>query len=74
MENNILGLYEHFKGMKYEVVGVARHSETLDELVIYKALYDHPEYGKDSVWVRPKEMFFETVTREGKTFPRFKKL
>lgn len=67
-----LGFYRHFKGNLYEVIGVARHSENPnDEFVVYKALYDHPEFGKDSLWVRPKAMFFETVTRDGKTFPRF---
>ena len=69
-----LGKYEHFKGKSYEVVGVARHSETLEELVVYKALYDHKEFGKNSLWVRPKKMFFENVTIEGKEVPRFKYL
>ena len=69
-----LGKYEHFKGKPYEVVGVARHSETLEELVVYKALYDSKDFGKNSLWVRPKKMFFENVTIEGKEVPRFKYL
>ena len=66
------GKYLHYKGNLYEVIGVARHSETLEELVVYKALYDVPEYGKNSLWVRPKKMFLETVDVDGKEIPRFK--
>ncbi|NTU73077.1 DUF1653 domain-containing protein [Candidatus Roizmanbacteria bacterium] len=66
-----LGIYRHFKGMLYEVIGVAHHSETLEEFVVYRALYDNKLYGKNSLWIRPKEMFFGEVTRDGKTFPRF---
>lgn len=60
-----LGKYKHYKGNFYEVIGVAKHSETKEDLVIYKALYD------DSLWVRPKKMFLETVNIEGKEVPRF---
>lgn len=60
------GRYRHFKGMEYEVLGVAKHSETLEELVVYRALY-----GEGGLWVRPAAMFLETVEREGKTLPRF---
>jgi len=66
-----LGRYEHYKGGQYEVIGLARHSETLEELVIYKALYDSEEFGKDALWVRPKDMFFENVTVGEKFVPRF---
>lgn len=59
------GKYRHFKGNEYEVLGVAKHSETQEELVIYKSLHD------GALWARPKAMFLETVTKEGKTFPRF---
>lgn len=62
-----LNLYRHFKGNKYRLVGVANDSETLEERVVYQALY-----GERKLWVRPKQMFFENVEREGKTFPRFK--
>lgn len=62
-----LGEYEHYKGDHYEVLGVARHSETREYLVVYRALYG--EYG---LWVRPYEMFIENVEKNGKTVPRFK--
>jgi hypothetical protein len=61
------GRYRHFKGNEYEVVGVARHSESLDEYVIYKPLYE----STSEYWIRPLAMFLETVERDGKTFPRF---
>lgn len=64
-----LGRYRHFKGNEYEVIHVARHSETLEEHVVYRALY-----GEGGVWVRPLSMFVEQVTRDGKTFPRFEKI
>ena len=61
-----LGRYRHFKGKEYEVLGVARHSETEEELVVYRALY-----GDFGLWVRPVSMWNETVERDGKTFRRF---
>ena len=66
METIKPGRYRHFKGMEYEVLGTARHSETLEEMVVYRALY-----GEGGLWVRPAYMWSETVTRDGKTFPRF---
>ncbi|MBD9253760.1 DUF1653 domain-containing protein [bacterium] len=60
------GRYRHFKGKEYEVLGVARHSETQEELVVYRALYS--DFG---LWVRPARMWNETVERDGKTFRRF---
>ncbi len=66
-----MGFYEHFKGKRYEVVGVARHSETLEPLVVYKALYAG-NYPEGSLWVRPLAMFQENVVREGKEIPRFR--
>ena len=65
-----LGKYKHYKGKLYEVIGVARHSETMEELVVYKALYES-EFGKNALWARPKAMFLETVTVDGKEVPRF---
>ena len=62
------GIYRHFKGGRYEVIGVAKHSETLEEMVVYRALY-----GDGGIWVRPLAMWNETVERDGKTFPRFQK-
>lgn len=66
MESIKPGRYRHFKGKEYEVLGVARHSETEEELVVYRALY-----GDFGLWVRPVSMWNETVERDGKTFLRF---
>lgn len=71
MENIRLGIYHHYKGNLYRVLGVARHSETLEEVVVYQALYESKEFGKDSLWVRPKKMFMGNVVVEGKEVPRF---
>lgn len=60
------GRYLHFKGNEYEVIGLARHSETQEEMVVYRALY-----GDFGLWVRPAQMWNETVERDGKTFRRF---
>ncbi len=61
------GRYRHFKGGEYEVLGVARHSETLQEFVVYRHLGD-----KDSgLWIRPKAMFLETIEQDGRRLPRF---
>ncbi len=67
-----LGKYEHYKGKQYEVIGLARHSETLEEFVIYKALYDSKEFGDNAFWIRPKLMFLENINIGGKEIPRFK--
>ncbi|HVA82822.1 MAG TPA: DUF1653 domain-containing protein [Candidatus Aquilonibacter sp.] len=66
------GLYQHFKGKRYRVLGIAHHSESLDELVIYQALYTSKEFGKNALWARPAKMFVEKVRHEGKMVPRFK--
>ena len=66
METIKLGRYRHFKGMEYEVIGVASHSETLEPMVVYKALY-----GDGGLWVRPAAMWNETVERNGQIFQRF---
>ncbi len=66
MESIKPGRYRHFKGKEYEVLGVARHSETEEELVVYRALY-----GDFGLWVRSVSMWNETVERDGKTFRRF---
>ena len=65
------GKYRHFKGNEYQVVDVARFSEPDAQLVIYKPLYDDDGQG---LWVRPLEMFLETIERDGKTFERFEYL
>jgi len=63
------GKYRHFKGGLYEVLGIARHSETQEEMVVYR-----PLYGEAGLWVRPRAMFDETVTHEGKLQPRFQRI
>ena len=60
------GTYRHYKGQFYNVIGVAKHSETLEEMVVYQALYG--DYG---FWVRPKAMFFERVIVDNESVPRF---
>lgn len=60
------GIYKHYKGRLYEVLLIAQHSETEELMVVYKALY-----GEEGMWVRPHEMFFETVLIEGKEVERF---
>ncbi len=60
------GRYRHFKGNEYEVLYLARHSETLEPMVVYRALY-----GERGVWVRPASMWNETVERDGQTYRRF---
>ena len=65
------GIYEHYKGKFYLVLDVARHHETLEEVVIYKALYE-TEFGDDTLWIRPLEMFTENVMVDGNEVPRFR--
>ena len=60
------GRYRHFKGNEYRVLGMARHSETMEEMVVYQALY-----GEGGIWVRPARMWSETVERNGYCGPRF---
>ena len=61
-----IGKYRHFKGNEYEVIAVAKNSETTEDMVVYKALY-----GEGGLWVRPASMWNETVERDGKVFKRF---
>lgn len=60
------GRYRHFKGNEYQLLGVATHSETMEPMVVYRALY-----GEQGLWVRPAAMWLETVERDGQTFQRF---
>lgn len=60
------GKYRHFKGNEYEVIDIARHSESGEEMVVYKALY-----GDGGLWVRPADMWNETIERDGRVFKRF---
>ena len=66
MEEIRPGRYRHFKGGEYQVLGVAKHSETLEPMVVYRALY-----GEGGLWVRPAAMWNETVERDGQAFRRF---
>jgi len=61
-----MGKYRHFKGNEYEVIGIAKHSETLEPMVVYRALYEG-----GGLWVRPAHMWNEMVERDGRSFPRF---
>ncbi len=61
--------FRHFKGKLYRIEGFAKDSETLEEMVVYRALY-----GEQGLWVRPAKMFFETIERDGKTMKRFEPL
>lgn len=61
-----LGKYKHFKGNEYQLLYIAKHSETLEYMVVYKALY-----GEQGIWVRPASMWNEIIERDGKSFPRF---
>lgn len=71
MKNNLVigGVYQHYKGKNYIVRDIARHSETMEWVVVYECLYEN-EAAK--IWVRPLEMFTENITLEGKSVPRFK--
>jgi cyclomaltodextrinase / maltogenic alpha-amylase / neopullulanase len=68
------GKYRHYKGKEYELLGLANHSETLEPLVVYKALYDSDEFGSNALWVRPLSMFTEEIEIDSKKIPRFKYL
>lgn len=63
------GIYQHFKGKRYQVIDIARHSETGEQYVIYRALY-----GDEGLWIRPLAMFLETIERDGKTLLRFERV
>jgi len=64
-------IYEHFKGNRYKVIAIVRHSETTEEMILYQPLYKSKDF-PDQMWVRPLGMFLETIERDGKKFTRFK--
>ena len=64
-----IGTYEHYKGNRYKVIGVAKHSETLEDLVVYESLYENKA---SKLWIRPLSMFLEEVEVNGRKIPRFK--
>jgi hypothetical protein len=63
--------YRHYKGNEYIVLHIARHSETLEEMVIYEAQYNTPDFGTKALWVRPRAMFEEEIKVDGKLIDRF---
>lgn len=69
-----LGKYKHYKGKEYKVIGIATHSETLEEMVIYEALYEIEGKGFNSLWARPKKMFEEQIEHNGTMVNRFQYL
>ena len=67
--------YQHYRNQQlYRVVGLARHSETLEEMVIYQALYDCEKFGSNVIWTRPKKLFLKEVFHDGKITPRFQEV
>lgn len=70
--NPSTGIYKHYKSGCYEVIGIARDSETHEEMVVYRAVADSPDFPTGSLWVRPKPMFMENVEVDGKVMPRFR--
>jgi len=73
-EIEVGAIYQHYKGQEYIIVGLAHHSETLEEIVVYKALYNSPDFGENAIWVRPKVIFLEYVIINSEKVPRFKKI
>ena len=75
LEEIELGKYLHYKtGKLYQVLGTARHSETLEDMVVYQALYYCEKFGRNQIWVRPKKMFLEYVVYDGHHVQRFKQI
>ena len=67
-----LGRYKHYKGYDYEVIGLGKHSDTLEEYVVYRGLYNSEEFGNYPLWVRPKSVFVQKVKVNGVEVPRFR--
>lgn len=67
-------IYRHYKGKEYDMIGIAYHSETMEKLVIYRGRYTDPKLGTNPMFARPKDIFFGTVTIDGKIVPRFTQL
>jgi hypothetical protein len=65
------GFYKHYKGKVYFVSGMAKHSETLEDMVVYSAVYNSLEFGNNATWVRPAAMFLEEIEVDGKKVQRF---
>lgn len=67
-----LGKYRHYKNKDYEVIAVWKHSDNLEDFVVYQALYDSEEFGNNAVWVKPMKNFTENVIIDWETVPRFR--
>lgn len=67
-------VFEHYSGKKYKILGVARHSETLELCVVYQGLYECPTFGFQPIWVRPLSLFLEMVFVNGQQQPRFHRI
>jgi len=72
MSNIKTGIYRHYKGKNYKVLFIALNSETLEEMVVYQAMYNSNKFGKHTIWVRPLKMFKEKIIIDNKKIPRFK--
>lgn len=68
--------YRHYKHRdhEYEIIGIANHSETLEKMVIYRALYNSPDFGPNAIWARPMDMFLGKVVVDGKEINRFERI
>ncbi|MBI4239475.1 DUF1653 domain-containing protein [Candidatus Uhrbacteria bacterium] len=71
MQEVEIGKYRHYKGGFVEVLGIAHHSESIEEFVVYKTLYENRTFGMGSIWIRPKSMFLENIIVAEKVTPRF---
>jgi hypothetical protein len=65
------GIYRHYKNKCYRVIGIGRHSETHEDMIVYQALYESPEFGDNAFWIRPLGLFLEEVMVNGQRMPRF---
>ncbi len=75
MEQEITpGIYQHYKGKLYRVLGVGHHSESLEKMVVYQAQYTSPDFGEGALWIRPLTLFLQTVEVDGKHVPRFQRV
>lgn len=67
-------VYRHYRNKDYRIIGIGRHSETHEEMIVYQALYDSPDFGHNALWIRPLALFFEHVEIEGKKVRRFSRV
>jgi len=74
MKDIKLGKYKHYKGNQYEVIAIGKHTETVEDLVVYKSLLDDEKFGNNAIWIRPKKMFLENVIVNNTETPRFEYL